>query len=273
MLTVRRCLALATALMWGLTLAGCGTADQAAARPSGTETAVNPEPQQPQTPASGAPGTSGDGTWAVIGTSLQGRPIRARTVGHGARQVLFINGVHGDETETTEATAQLPAAFAAAGLDDRVTLTIVEDANPDGRAAGTRENADGVDINRNFPAANFDTSNPTFGSTPLSQPESRALSELIERTTPVLVLSAHSWTNSEFINFDGPGRGIAERFSVSSGLPVQESNSFAPTPGSLGSYVGRDRGTPILTIEVRRGSDAGQVWEKLRAALIEAISG
>jgi hypothetical protein len=84
---------------------------------------------------------------------------------------------------------------------------------------------------------------------------------------------AHSWAGKQFINFDGPAREIADRFATASGLPVEESNSFTPTPGSLGSYVGRDRGIPILTIEVMKGSDFQAVWNKLRPALIEAIRG
>ena len=193
------------------------------------------------------------------------------TVGHGPRKVLFVGGIHGDEPEGVAATAELPAAFEAAGLADAVTLTILEDANPDGRAAGTRDNANGVDVNRNFPASNFDTTDPSNGGEPLNQPESRAVIDTIDRTKPDLVLVAHSWAGRQFINFDGPAREIAERFSAASGLPVEGSSSFAPTPGSLGSYVGRDRGTPVLTIEVLKGSDPTGVWEQLRPALLRAI--
>ncbi len=110
----------------------------------------------------------------------------------------------------------------------------MEDANPDGRAARTRTNANGVDVNRNFPARNFDTTNPVFGGKPLSQPESRALLETIEHIRPDLVVVAHSWNGKTFINYDGPAGEIAQRFSQSSGLPVEESSAFAPTPGSLG---------------------------------------
>ncbi|OMC06944.1 hypothetical protein [Mycolicibacterium fortuitum] len=60
--------------------------------------------------------------------------------------------------------------------------------------------------------------------------------------TPELVLGAHSWLGREFANFDGPARAIAERFARAAEMPVEESSAFAPTPGSLGSYVGRDRG-------------------------------
>lgn len=140
-------------------------------------------------------------------------------------------------------------------------------------ARSRRGNAHGVDINRNFPAANFDAAAPSNGGTPLSQPESRALVETIDRAAPELVLVAHSWLGREFVNFDGPARAIAERFARTAGMPVEESSAFAPTPGSLGSYVGRDRGIAVVTIEVLRSSDPLQVWDKLRPALLEAIRG
>ena len=96
---------------------------------------------------------------------------------------------------------------------------------------------------------------------------------MINRIGPDLVVVAHSWAGRQFINFDGPAREIAERFSASSGLPVEESSSFAPTPGSLGSYFGRDRGTPVLSIELLKGSDAKADWERIREPLLQAIRG
>ncbi|MFV8170880.1 M14 family zinc carboxypeptidase [Mycolicibacterium peregrinum] len=211
--------------------------------------------------------------WYPVGLSIQSRPILARTVGHGPRRVLFVGGIHGDEPEGAHTTQVLADAFTTAGLADVATLTILEDANPDGRAAGTRGNARGVDINRNFPASNFNAAEPANGGTPLSQPESRALAETIDRATPELVLVAHSWLGREFVNFDGPARAIAERFAATAHMQVEESSAFAPTPGSLGSFVGRDRGIPILTIEVLRGAAPIQLWEKLRPAILEAIRG
>jgi protein MpaA len=269
--------ALLVALSLSVAAQGCSLSesDRATASPS-TSTAepsteaASPMPVATEPAPSAPPGTDG---WETVGTSVQGRPIRVLTVGHGPRKVLFIGGIHGDEPEGAVAAAELPAAFNAAGLADAVTLTILEDANPDGRAAGTRDNANGVDVNRNFPASNFDRTDPSNGGEPLSQPESRAVNDTIERIKPNLVLVAHSWAGRQFINFDGPSRETAERFAASSGLPVEESSSFAPTPGSLGSYFGRNRGTPILTIEVLKGSDPKGVWEQLRAALLQAIGG
>ena len=186
---------------------------------------------------------------------------------------MFIGGIHGDEAEGAYATAQLPAAFEEAGLGGAVTLTILEDANPDGRVARTRGNAAGVDLNRTFPAKNFDPSNPAGGGKPLSQPESRAVVDLIDRVRPDLVIVMHSWRDREFINFDGPARALAERFSASSGIPITASNEFPATPGSLGSYFGRDRGVAVLTVELVKGSDPAAGWDKIRQAVLEAIAG
>lgn len=252
-------------------LTGCNSApDTAAATPPA------PAPTEPTATMVAAPPTPrviGAQDWETVGTSVQGRPIRARTLGHGPRHVLFVGGIHGDEPEGAYSTEQLPGAFDAAALNDAVTLTLLEDANPDGRAARTRANVNGVDVNRNFPAKNFDTGNPANGGTPLSQPESRALIDTINWVNPNLVMVAHAWAGKQFINFDGPAKDLAERFSAASGLPVEASSEFAPTPGSLGSYVGRDRGIPILTIEVLKGSDPAAVWEKLQPALLQAIRG
>lgn len=275
MLTVARAAtAVVLALTTSVTAIGCSRqTDVATASP----TASTPAPSSPATPAPAPatpapPPTAGDG-WETVGTTVKGRPIRLRAFGNGPRTVLFVGGIHGDEAEGAYTTTQLPAAFEAAGLADSVTLWILEDANPDGRAAGTRGNANGVDVNRNFPASNFDTTNPTNGGSPLSQPESKTLFDTIGRLKPDLVMVAHAWAGRKFINFDGPARDIAMRFGAASGLEVEDSSSFAPTPGSLGSYVGRDRGIPILTIEVLKGTAPTAVWDQLRPALLEAIRG
>lgn len=269
------------ALLWALCLVvppACATPATdipSAAPPTNLVTTSSPpSPPSGRGAASPADTSNANAEGAqVVGFSTQGRPILLRSVGHGPRRVLFIGAIHGDEPEGAHTAAALPEAFTAAGLADRITLSLVEDANPDGRALGTRGNANGVDINRNFPASNFDASDPANGGTPLSQAESRVLFDTIERLSPDLIISMHSWSGREFINFDGPGGALAQRFAQTSGLPVEESNAFAPTPGSLGSFIGRDSGTALLTVEVVKGSDPVAVWNQLKTALIQAIKG
>lgn len=195
-----------------------------------------------------------------------------RRIGTGARRVLWIGGIHGNEPEGKQATAALADAFDQAGLGASVTLTILEDANPDGRALGTRENANHVDLNRNFPASNFDSSTPEYGRTPLSQPESTVIDGLLRSEKPDLVIVCHSWPGKQFINYDGPAAGIAQRWSTLSGMPIEQSEDITPTPGSLGSYVGVTQGKPILTVEFKRGLDPAAAWTLAHDAALDVIA-
>jgi Zinc carboxypeptidase len=83
----------------------------------------------------------------LLGRSWQGRPIRAVEVGNrSGTRVLVVGCIHGNET----------AGIAIAGALERLApsdldLWVVPDLNSDGVAAGTRQNAHGVDLNRNFP--------------------------------------------------------------------------------------------------------------------------
>ena len=153
--------------------------------------------------------------WREIGRSVQDRPIRMMTVGRGPRKVIWVGGIHGDEREGRVTTERLPDALRSLGNSiEQVTLHIVQDVNPDGTALARRGNANGVDLNRNYPAENFDLGNPRFGGEPLSQPEARALHDLILRLQPDLVVVSHAWRGDHFINFDGPAEQLAILFET-----------------------------------------------------------
>lgn len=231
---------------------------------------------KPAPPAHDAAPIAAPSPWRDFGASTRGRPLRLRSVGYGPRRALWIGGIHGDETEGSIATDELPAAFLAMGLAPLVTLTIVEDVNPDGRAVRQRRNARGVDLNRNYPSRNYEPGDDR-GDAALSEPEARALHDLILAEKPAIVIVAHSWGRKAtgpraFINFDGPSERIARRFAVASSYPVVPSTDIHGTPGSLGSFVGKDLGIPILTIEYERGRDGRQCWDETRAAILGAIA-
>ena len=204
---------------------------------------------------------------------MLGRPIQHKTAGSGPRTILWIGGIHGDETEGEVATAALPEAVRARDdLRRQITLHVVEDLNPDGHAAGTRANANGVDLNRNFPAPSF-APEDAHGQAPLDQPESAALAALIQQIQPTLVIAAHSWRGDHFINYDGPpdAAALAQRFSEESGYTVVPSDAFNPTPGSLGGWVGGTLQTPILTLEYARGADPQDCWSETQDAIIAVL--
>ena len=210
--------------------------------------------------------------WEVIGTSAEGRPVRACTLGRGGRRVALIAGIHGDETEGLRHLDELVALCAEAA----VMVRLFEDISPDGTARGTRHTMSGVDPNRNWPAKNFSPA-PTRGPRPLSEPEVAAAHADLERFAPELVIVLHSTKRGPFVNFDGPARGLADVFARAAGPPwkVVADMGYA-TPGSFGSWMGVDRGVPTLTVELQRGapeSDSGPALARAVPAVIEAFVG
>lgn len=153
----------------------------------------------------------------VIGHSVQGRPIvlfdSAPSV--ASLKLLVVGDIHGNETAGMGIARRL---IAAAPLP-RVELMIVPTINPDGVAAGTRGNAHGVDLNRNFPWDWRPLSGGEYsGPGPLSEPESRAAHRLILREQPDVTI----WFHQPFGLIDRP-RGnpfVARRFSQLTGLPL-----------------------------------------------------
>jgi len=193
--------------------------------------------------------------WRAIGVSVEGRSIDAITVGYGTRRMLLIGGIHGDEREGLTAVDRAVEIAHAHGHS--WTTTIVRDMNPDGTARGTRTNARGIDLNRNWPAGNFKPGRAR-GARPLCEPETSAVHALIEEMRPSIVVVFHSMRSGPLVNFDGPARDYADAFARAASHDgttwrVEPSMGY-PTPGSLGSWIGIDQSLPILTIEFRRGA-------------------
>jgi predicted deacylase len=207
---------------------------------------------------------------APAAQSVEARPIHVWTrQGHpNAPRVLIIGGIHGDEPEALAALAPLRATL----TDQRaVTIRLIEDLNPDGTAHRTRTNARGVDLNRNWPTANF-APRTRHGSAPLSEPETRFALNHINHFQPHAIIVYHSARNGPFVNFDGPAETLAKAFADAAHATdprwhVRASMGY-PTPGSLGTWAGVERHIPILTIEFARGHDPALV----ERALIDGTS-
>src|SRR3954466_2334431 len=126
----------------------------------------------------------------VFGHSVQGRPLEVTRVGEpdAPVRVLVVGDVHGNEPAGEAIVARLRRA-----PEDGVALWLVRTANPDGRALGTRQNARGVDLNRNFPWRWRPGARGTSfrGPKPGSEPETRALMRLVRRVRPQLAVYYH----------------------------------------------------------------------------------
>lgn len=205
----------------------------------------------------------------LIGRSVQGRPIFAEIVGQGADTALVMGGIHGDEPAAGALVSKLADRLRA---DPRLLegrrVVLLPAANPDGMAARTRENARGIDLNRNFDTANR-VDNNTNGLRPLTEPESQALQSVIKEYAPSRIVSVHQPLNC--IDYDGPGEAIAARMAQDCDLPVKK---IGARPGSLGSYTGETLKIPTITVELppeaSKMSDE-VLWQKYGKALVAAI--
>jgi protein MpaA len=196
----------------------------------------------------------------TIGASVDGSAITLISFGSGSRRMLVIGGIHGNEFGATVAEQLLEALRADPSLvPTGDAIDVIPCIDPDGRAAGTRGNARGVDINRNLPTLNWSTGlDPrdtsatrglSGGSSPGSEPETKALLSALE-TSYVVVVSLHS--NGGLVDFDGPGaEALAHKLSAAAGLPVDHLAYQSYIHGSLGQYLAQI-GTPLITVELKR---------------------
>ncbi len=205
----------------------------------------------------------------LIGRSVQGRPIFVQIVGQGTDTALIMGSIHGDEP-AAGALVHLLAEYLRSDqqlLEGR-RVVLLPTANPDGVAARTRENARGIDLNRNFDTSNR-VDNGTNGLRPLTEPESQALESVIKEYAPSRIISVHQPLNC--IDYDGPGEAIAARMAQDCDLPVKK---IGARPGSLGSYTGETLKIPTITLELppeaSKMSD-GVLWQKYGKALMAAV--
>jgi protein MpaA len=206
----------------------------------------------------------------TAGYSVNSRPIEYSLHGCGcsSEKVLVIGAIHGDEP----ASAMLVRSLQEHLISNPVScggVIIVPVANPDGLAAGTRHNANGVDLNRNFPAENR-INCEEFGFEPLTEPESRVVKQFIERYRPTRIISVHQ--PLECIDYDGPAKELAEAMAAVCDLPVEKLGAM---PGSLGAYAGDTLGIAIVTVELPGSVETlgeEKLWEIYKDVLLSGIS-
>ncbi len=205
----------------------------------------------------------------IVGKSVQQRPIMCLVLGDGQDVTLIMATIHGNEAAGTPLVRSLswylrqhPEMLAGR----KVVLMAV--ANPDGMVHGSRYNAKGIDLNRNFEAKNRVNSKQT-GLKALSEPEARAIRQVITQYRPDRIVTIHQPLNC--IDYDGPAQMLAERMGQYCALPVKK---LGARPGSLGSYAGVTLGIPIVTFEMLPADsqlNSQALWGKYGRAMLAAI--
>ena len=211
-----------------------------------------------------------------LGKSVEGRSIRMHVFGERGPVVLIFAGIHGDEQASQYvALCLVDYLLVHEELYARRRVVVIPTVNPDGILRCTRVNARAVDCNRNFPARNWRQSKPTSkfygGPEPASEPETRAIMQAVNSWQPIRIVSIHVAVGiPHCVNFDGPASELAQAMAARNGYPVQEVMGH-PTPGSFGTWAGKERLIPTITLELRDRYPEPKLWSEHRNALVEAI--
>ena len=170
---------------------------------------------------------------------------------------LIIGVFHGDEPQgkyLIEKYLQVSPLFQTLPTGDEGqgiwSILFIPCLNPDGLQKGTRTNANGVDLNRNFPTENWELTerNEFFGGeSPASEIETRFIIDVIEKYQPKEIVTLHA--PFKIVNYDGNAKDLAEKISAIIDYPV-EGNIGYPTPGSFGTYAGLEKKIPTITLEL-----------------------
>lgn len=184
----------------------------------------------------------------VIGHSVRGRLIEAVALGDpdALRKLLVVGCIHGDESAGTAIARRL----ASGPPPPRAMLWVVRDLNPDGVAADTRQNADGVDLNRNFPWRWRRLGHRGYaqysGRHPLSEPESRIARTLILRVRPHTTIWFHQ--SLGLVDESGGDVQVERRYARLTGLPLRRLTRY---PGSAAGWQNhRLAGSTAFVVEL-----------------------
>jgi protein MpaA len=183
----------------------------------------------------------------VLGHSVDGRAIRAYHRPGTGPTVLVVGCIHGNEC------AGVPALAALRRLPTRDDLWLVPTFDPDGEARDTRQNAHGVDLNRNFGARWSRAGRPwsTYysGPRPFSEPETRAARALILRIRPRLTVWFHQ--HLDVVWAYGRSTVAGRRYATVSGLPLLHRPWLAGSSTNWQNHL--SGGERSITVELPAG--------------------
>ena len=206
-----------------------------------------------------------------VGTSVQGRPITAYRFGTGATHIAFIGGIHqGDESVATDLLQKAVDYYTqhVDAIPRDITAYFLPDVNPDGHALKQRFNAHGVDLNRNWPTANWQTD--TFaaeglikgggGKAPLSEPETQAVWNYLQKNKLICTMWYHA--RGGMVVDTEPTAASKQRYSTqlarllaaSTGYAYDQTWTAYEVNGDVSDFLNA-KGIYSLTIELNSYTD------------------
>ncbi len=209
----------------------------------------------------------------TIGKSVQGRPLEVYRFGTGPSERLIVAGMHGgNEYNTVELAEQLMAYIGKNPIviPANDTLYILHDLNPDGVARALnylgRANADGVDLNRNWPAnwqkdwpraGCWTTTYVTGGTGPASEPETKALMAFIQNHHFDALINYHSAALGIFpggIPISAASKSLAQAVANVTTYHYPALNTGCDYTGGMVDWTA-NLGIPSLDLELTNHTD------------------
>lgn len=196
------------------------------------------------------------GAWTVIGQSAQGQAMHVRRIGVGEKCTLIVAGMDGEDRIAVNWIDSL-----AKRLDEEPDsfrdhqLILLRAVNPDGLIAKRPENARGVAINRNFPTGNYRPGgNPSAGKGPASEPETRAVMQLLYDLRPQRVVHVVSTPRRSIAECNGVATEANASLSTIRSLTVADFDA-KDHPGSLEDFVTSVLGSEMVTLRLAINDD------------------
>lgn len=185
--------------------------------------------------------TKAAGVRVVIGYTSHLRPIIAYRLGSGETVVLAVGAIHGNEAASSVQARYIKESK----VPPDFTLWVIEVANPDGFAARprVRQNANGVDLNRNFPGSWVAKPCPDrncSGASPYSEPETVALLNFFKKVNPTMAVFYHSKSSPSIIDADKKGVANYEKvlaYARVSKTRLQTADCIGPCTGTATNFI------------------------------------
>lgn len=201
---------------------------------------------------------------SVIGYSVNGRAIIAYIFGSGGRTVLYTGSIHGNELSAKRLMLawvdELEVNARSIPADKRII--VIPALNPDGVAAGVRNNSNNVDLNRNFDTSDWqkDITSPSGqpienggGVTAMSEPETQAIATYTAALRPRLTMSYHSIAGYAIANQGSDSSSLAATYAQMTGYSNMTGTSGAfdyAISGTYDDWIREKLGLPSVLIEL-----------------------
>jgi protein MpaA len=217
------------------------------------------------------PANGGVSGRALLGRSIDGRPIYAYRMGspYAPTKAVVLGNTHGDETAgITVADAIIHGKGVHA-----VDLWVIPTMNPDGTAAHRHGSARGVDLNRNFPYHWARLSGYHYSGTgAMSEPETRIIMNFLNRVKPRYIVSMHQPLDGVDTT-DGGARDPTFRHRLASNLalPQKPFTCFGVCHGTMTGWFTHYHTGAAIVVEFPASVSGSYLTGRAAPGIIKAI--